>query len=208
MRIQATFGLIKHIQGKGPAASAVRDMCIRMRKEAPHSITNTTAGRISRMVLIDREVDVITPMMTQITFEGLIDEVTGIRNGTVPWQPKDKATAATEASQFGPSSSSGGAAGQAAGRGGAAGGVKGVMLLNSSDPFYAEFRDLPYHIAINRLQQHARDARREYTELASKDISELKTFVKASTGRRSVAKQNLHCVVCAPVPCVCPCVRV
>ena len=30
----------------------------------------------------------------------------------------------------------------------------------------------------SRLQQYARDARKEYTELGSKDLSELKTFVK------------------------------
>lgn len=29
-----------------------------------------------------------------------------------------------------------------------------------------------------RLQQYARDARKEYTELSSKDLSELKSFVK------------------------------
>lgn len=34
------------------------------------------------------QVDLVTPMMTQITFEGLIDEVTGIKNGAVPWAPK------------------------------------------------------------------------------------------------------------------------
>lgn len=54
----------------------------------------------------------------------------------------------------------------------------GSTMLNSTDPFYKEFRDLPYHIAIQRLQHYARDARREYTELGSKDLSELKSFVK------------------------------
>ena len=36
------------------------------------------------------QVDIITPMMTQITFEGLVDEVTGIRNGSVPWVPRGR----------------------------------------------------------------------------------------------------------------------
>jgi hypothetical protein len=45
------------------------------------------AARIDRLILLDREVDMMTPMMTQITFEGLIDEITGIRHGSVPWQP-------------------------------------------------------------------------------------------------------------------------
>jgi hypothetical protein len=31
--------------------------------------------------------DLVTPLMTQITFEGLIDEVTGIRHGAAALQP-------------------------------------------------------------------------------------------------------------------------
>jgi hypothetical protein len=45
------------------------------------------APAISRAILIDREVDLVTPCMTQITLEGLIDEVTGIKGGAVPWTP-------------------------------------------------------------------------------------------------------------------------
>jgi hypothetical protein len=51
----------------------------------------TLAGappRIHRVILLDREVDLVTPLMTQITLEGLIDEVTGIRAGAVPWAPR------------------------------------------------------------------------------------------------------------------------
>lgn len=35
------------------------------------------------LVLVDREVDMVTPLCTQLTYEGLLDEVLGIRNGTV-----------------------------------------------------------------------------------------------------------------------------
>lgn len=54
-----------------------------MRKERCPPVT-VTGPKIGRVILIDREVDLVTPMMTQITFEGLIDEVTGIRHGSVP----------------------------------------------------------------------------------------------------------------------------
>lgn len=67
-----------------------------MRRENPAALvgpsasspSTTAASRIDHLVLLDREVDVVTPMMTQITFEGLVDEVTGIKHGSVPWQPK------------------------------------------------------------------------------------------------------------------------
>ncbi len=44
--------------------------------------------RIHRAILVDREVDLVTPLMSQITLEGLVDEVTGIRAGAVPWAPR------------------------------------------------------------------------------------------------------------------------
>ena len=34
-------------------------------------------------MLLDREVDCVTPMCTQLTFEGLVDETLGIKNGSV-----------------------------------------------------------------------------------------------------------------------------
>jgi hypothetical protein len=120
-------------QGKGPAAAAVKDMLIKMRKENPVPLNPASNSHIHRAILIDREVDPITPMVTQITFEGLIDEVTGIKHGSVAYTPSKREV------------------GAAAGEVGAGGRGRGnIMLLNSSDPFYKEFRDLPYYITSQR----------------------------------------------------------
>ena len=35
------------------------------------------------MILLDREIDVVTPMCTQLTYEGLMDETLQIKNGSV-----------------------------------------------------------------------------------------------------------------------------
>eukprot|EP00882_Tetradesmus_deserticola_P022409 GHRQ01024313.1.p1 GENE.GHRQ01024313.1~~GHRQ01024313.1.p1 ORF type:complete len:362 (+),score=158.49 GHRQ01024313.1:506-1591(+) len=150
------YGLIPRLQGMGPAAKAVMEMAVRMRREAPLPAAAAVACRIHRAVLLDREVDPATPMVTQITFEGLIDEVTGIKHGSAPYTPSRREAGASDAAR----------------------GRPGSTLLNSSDPFYKEFRDLPYYITSQRLQQYARDARKEYAELGSKDLSELKSFVK------------------------------
>ncbi|KAG1659726.1 hypothetical protein FOA52_012266 [Chlamydomonas sp. UWO 241] len=140
-RLQATFGLIPRLQGKGPAAVAVRDMCIRMRRESPvlSAPSASTSSLISRAVIIDREVDVITPMMTQITFEGLIDEVTGIRNGTVPWVPKDKR-------QAGGGAAAGASASATAPRG-------PTTMINSTDPFYKRLSCCAFR--LNRMEMGA-----------------------------------------------------
>lgn len=178
MRVQAMFGTFPRIQGKGFAAAAVKDMCIKMRREqpAPPAAASSAASssKIDRVILIDREVDVVTPMITQITYEGLIDEVTGIKYGAVPWQPKERKAPGAAAAEVGGS----GSAAETRGGGGAGAAAKGSLMLNSTDPYYAEFRDLPYGTFTQKLQQYAKEARREYVDLGSKELSELKTFVK------------------------------
>eukprot|EP00877_Chromochloris_zofingiensis_P013688 jgi/Chrzof1/8573/Cz03g16010.t1 len=171
MKLQQMYGLIPHIQGKGPAAAAVKDMCLKMRKEAPITPCSSAQSRIDRVILLDREVDVVTPMVTQITFEGLIDEISGIHHGAVQWTPRER-----RPGEAGAATASNAAAAVAGGDGSK--GRGGSTLINSTDPFYREFRDLPYYLTSQRLQQYARDARKEYTELGTKDLSELKTFVK------------------------------
>ncbi len=54
-------------QGKGFAAAAVRDMMIKMRREAaPDALAGVRRGAVDRVLLLDREVDVVTPMVTQV----------------------------------------------------------------------------------------------------------------------------------------------
>lgn len=43
---------------------------------ASQSISET----FDSLIIIDRKVDMITPMLTQLTYEGLIDEFIGVKN--------------------------------------------------------------------------------------------------------------------------------
>ena len=45
--------------------------------EVPTPVT----PQIDMILLIDREVDMVTPLCTQLTYEGLIDEIIGVHNG-------------------------------------------------------------------------------------------------------------------------------
>lgn len=38
---------------------------------------------IDRLLILDRTIDFVSPLVTQLTYEGLIDEVYGIHNGEV-----------------------------------------------------------------------------------------------------------------------------
>lgn len=38
------------------------------------------SDRIDSLIILDRHVDMVTPLLTQLTYEGLIDELIGIKN--------------------------------------------------------------------------------------------------------------------------------
>ena len=53
---------------------------MRKRKEVFGHNQPEIVPQISTLILIDRNVDLMTPLSTQLTYEGLIDEIYGIKN--------------------------------------------------------------------------------------------------------------------------------
>lgn len=49
--------------------------------EEPTAQTEEETSKIRAMIVIDRKVDLVTPMLTPFTYEGLVDDVLGIRTG-------------------------------------------------------------------------------------------------------------------------------
>ena len=58
----------------------VKDMIMRKRKEVFGHNQPEIMPQISTLILIDCNVDVMTSLSTQLTYEGLIDEIYGIKN--------------------------------------------------------------------------------------------------------------------------------
>jgi len=89
MQIQAQFGLFPRLTGKGDKAKILTDMLLRLRQESLVDRRNTlyrigASHSIESLIIIDRECDFITPLLTQLTYEGLIDEKFGIKNSNPP----------------------------------------------------------------------------------------------------------------------------
>ena len=38
------------------------------------------SDRIDSLIILDRKVDMVSPLLTQLTYEGLVDELIGIKN--------------------------------------------------------------------------------------------------------------------------------
>lgn len=90
MGIQKRHGYFPRIVGKGDNARRLADLLLRMRKEVDAEESSGLADTSMRgllpsadtenLIIIDRDVDFGTPLLTQLTYEGLIDEYVGIKN--------------------------------------------------------------------------------------------------------------------------------
>src|SRR2546423_1919790 len=85
MLIQQRHGLFPRILGKGDHARKLANLLLRGRKEfdaeessAIQDIMPSTT--VDSLVIIDRDVDFATPLLTQLTYEGLVDELVGIQH--------------------------------------------------------------------------------------------------------------------------------
>uniref|UniRef100_A0A7S4KP01 Vacuolar protein sorting-associated protein 33A n=1 Tax=Paramoeba aestuarina TaxID=180227 RepID=A0A7S4KP01_9EUKA len=164
MKLQSVYGLIPQISGKGPLALHVKELLIRMRRENANEIAGVD-GEIQHLILIDRHVDPLTPMPTQLTYEGLIDEIFGITNGYVHLQPE---MIPTKEGQPPPQTTRNGTV---------------STPLNANDMMYSLIRDLNFAVLGPFLNGKAKEIRdyykiKEEIKAGKKSISEMKEFVK------------------------------
>jgi hypothetical protein len=87
-RLQAVTGVIPRIYGKGAAAAQVFDLVVRMKRETCGQEPQVRT-QVDTLVILDRGVDLISTLPTQLTYEGLIDEMYGIDCASVKL-PDDK----------------------------------------------------------------------------------------------------------------------
>ena len=127
MTLQAVYGVVPNVFGKGSGAKKLFEFMSRMRREMP-SERPDVAPKIDRMIILDRQVDLISPLITQLTYEGLIDELFGITNACVKLPAEKFSSSEDQASLTDPVSS-----------GPVSGGIK-QFVLNSNDELYSDLR--------------------------------------------------------------------
>lgn len=66
-------------------------MLLRMRREhvmtettKTNTLLNTISNHVDQIIIIDRNLDLVTPLCTQLTYEGLIDEIMGVKHCKSP----------------------------------------------------------------------------------------------------------------------------
>jgi len=129
------------------------EMMLRMRKEMGEEEIGGNC-EIEQIILIDREVDLITPLCTQLTYEGLIDELFSINNSYLDLDP-------TILGQKGPK--------------------KIKIVLNGNDKFYGEIRDLNFSVLGPLLHKKAKEVAETFNQRhmhQKMSVSQKREFVK------------------------------
>lgn len=183
IKLQHTLGQIPKISGQGKAAKLVCDLILKRRKLEPKSGNNPSVpSQISHLVLIDRKIDLLTPLLTQLTYEGLLDEVFGIKNGIISL-PADKFTRPSESDdKKSPEPPKG---------------TTKKLELKSSDELYSKLRDSHINVVSEILLQSAKDIKAGYDECNSKDktIHEMSKIVKRAKHLRDAERSQWNQVV-------------
>ncbi|KAL9932870.1 hypothetical protein V8E36_008125 [Tilletia maclaganii] len=140
-------------------------------------------NRIDALIIIDRSVDWASVLCTQLTYEGLIKEVVGIRNAHVD---VDASLVGGNAQGPGNMPGSGASPNTRSPAGPRPGGAKAnnsgikrkYLLSSTTDPLYTSLRDLNFSAVGERLHAMATRLNASYAERNSaKTMAEIKAFV-------------------------------
>lgn len=196
MLLQKSTGLFPRLLGKGDNAKKLADLLLRMRSEEDINASSTSSvsafgatpsSVIENVIIIDREVDFPTTLLTQLTYEGLIDEIFGIHHnqaevdtsivGAVQQQQRPQASSATPASVGSTQAT-----------------MKRKIQLDSSDKLYPTLRDANFAVVGPLLNRTARRLQSDYEARHKSDqISDLKSFVaKLPSYQAEQASLKIH----------------
>ncbi|KAF4311281.1 Vacuolar protein sorting-associated protein 33A [Botryosphaeria dothidea] len=189
MQVQQQHGLFPRIVGKGDNARRLADLLIRMRTEVVAGSGSSTesplgltpSNVLDSLIIIDREVDFPTALMTQLTYEGLLDEEFQIQSNQIEVDSSVVGTAGAGTTQGGASSS--------------AAPLRRKIPLEPSDTLYSTLRDTNFATVGPLLNKVARRLQSSYENrnIQQKTTSELREFVTKLPGfQQEQASLKLH----------------
>eukprot|EP01025_Chloroclados_australasicus_P047982 TRINITY_DN5420_c0_g1_i5.p1 TRINITY_DN5420_c0_g1~~TRINITY_DN5420_c0_g1_i5.p1 ORF type:complete len:735 (+),score=76.04 TRINITY_DN5420_c0_g1_i5:431-2635(+) len=162
MRLQERYGMIPQIKGVGDSAEKVRNVLKRLRGEKDRSQMKQDPPLIDGMILIDRMVDLVSPMCTQLTFEGILDEILGVRY----WHPVQTLEFKDPTDPHG----------------------RGQVTMNSGDRLYSEIRDMSFFTAAGYCGKRIKELQAGQKSLQQMSIGETKDFVQKLAYKASLEK--------------------
>lgn len=159
--LQSLYGPIPRVWGKGDAARQVWELVTRLQREknTAKTLKSNQASTIDQILLIDRSVDLVTPLATQLTYEGLIDEIFSINNCTANF-PIDNFLSSEERTSESLSED------------------KKQIILDSADKLFADIRDKNFNAVGAYLSKQAKAISVQLDNSLEKSVQEMKLYVQ------------------------------
>jgi vacuolar protein sorting-associated protein 33A len=182
MQIQQRHGLFPRMLGKGENARRLANLLQRARRElnadeASTQYTTMPSSSIENLIIIDRDVDFATVLLTQLTYEGLIDEFVGIKRNHAEIDASIVGGGSQSRLQ---STASSATPAQATSKA-----MKRRVKLDSSDTLYARLRSSNFSTIGPTLNKVARRLESDFEGRHGRSISELRDFVGKLGGLQS-----------------------
>ncbi|KAL1501547.1 hypothetical protein ABEB36_006849 [Hypothenemus hampei] len=162
MLLEKLYGPIAKVWGKGTAAKQVWDLVTRLQREKNNNEEFKMKNQVSsidEIILIDRSIDLISPLATQLTYEGLIDEIFGINNATAHF-PIDNFLSNEERTTESLSED------------------KKQVILTSADKLFADIRDKSFNGVPLYLNKQVKSIAAQMENAQEKSVQEMKLYVQ------------------------------
>ncbi|XP_053274491.1 vacuolar protein sorting-associated protein 33B isoform X1 [Pleuronectes platessa] len=143
--LHSVYGPFSKIYGIGRCSKMTYEL---WREQVEEGEAKTCQAEIGKVFLIDRDVDLVTPLCSQVVYEGLVDDIFRIKCGCVDFgadvTSSDKSL---------------------------------KVMLNSQDKVFNEIRNEHFSNVFGFLSQKARNLQTAYDKRRGMDIKQMKTFV-------------------------------
>uniref|UniRef100_A0A8D3DVE4 VPS33B late endosome and lysosome associated n=1 Tax=Scophthalmus maximus TaxID=52904 RepID=A0A8D3DVE4_SCOMX len=143
--LHTVYGPFSKIHGIGRFSKMAYES---WREQVEEGETKARQAEIGKVFLIDRDVDYVTPLCSQVVYEGLVDDIFRIKCGCVEF-----GTDVTSSDKR----------------------VK--VMLNSQDKVFDEIRNEHFSNVFGFLSQKAKNLQTAYDKRRGMDIQQIKTFV-------------------------------
>uniref|UniRef100_A0A671U4V1 VPS33B late endosome and lysosome associated n=1 Tax=Sparus aurata TaxID=8175 RepID=A0A671U4V1_SPAAU len=143
--LHSLYGPFSKIYGIGRCSKMAYES---WREQVEEGEQRTRQAEIGKVFLIDRDVDFVTPLCSQVVYEGLVDDIFRIKCGCVEFPPD--VTSSDKS-------------------------IK--VMLNSQDKVFNEIRNEHFSNVFGFLSQKARNLQTAYDKRRGMDIKQMKTFV-------------------------------
>ncbi|XP_062574358.1 vacuolar protein sorting-associated protein 33B-like isoform X2 [Saccostrea cucullata] len=162
VRIQALTGEIGHVHCIGKGAKMTNDLMNFLMKRSS-SDQDFSRHEIGTLILIDRDVDYVTPLCSQLTYEGLLDETFGIKCGAIEFGPE--VTGKQQSAK---------------------------LLLNSDDVIFEDVRNRHFSHVLGYLSSKAKLLQQDFDKRHGlKSVGDMKDFVANELRRLKEQKSVL-----------------